>query len=890
MKLAFDEKRTGALVDYIIHAMAKGGEGLNASTISGVAEVLAVLVGKPGAVLPLPKLEALFSAMMGVLFGNTSLSVVTMGETVRNKAFQLLGPLSRLLQKDELLVNTLHPLYQSVGWRTEKSDDWNILAEGPGARNFNGYVGLSNMGATCYVNSVMQQLFMIPAFRDPLLSVSLDTGLKAGKEVLPQLQQVFGALGERQVATYRSKGLYDAMDVDVNVQKDASEFLITLFDRLQEPLRKAHLDSLVKDLFEIRTAARITCGTCKVSNEIPATSLLLSVEVKNKRSLLDGLQAFLQPETLRGDNAYYCKNCTAKVSAERQEIVKSLPNVLLVQLKRFEQGYEASNKKLNSYYEFPLELDLKESLMSAQNKKPREGTWGEIYRAYYRYRLRGVVVHMGIMNSGHYYSLIRDTEKEKESSERVPCWVKFNDTSVDPFTISDLEAETFGNKDENKGSSSAVDDLAMLESVTKSKNAYILVYQREVMLTPRVMHCVETEEVVVEDPREVLREIETLREEQKRPQKAVLSPAVAGKLTEERGEFVSQQRSFNADYIKFVTGLVLRCQAKKEEMTKTEEFALRFFFTTALRSTMKDEVYCLTRHIQEWCRSSKKVAQQIANALSVPANLREFILDCPKAQTRRCVCAILKFVCDLESDSTLRYLQSDKGGEIPYSIRLVDAFLQQLDKINKNYCGQFFEFLTHFARLGPAARSYLFPHLLVGVSLETLGLVKGVKWREAAAGTVVKQKETPPSFLEPSKKCYMTIGDSVVEKLFSVQVPYVLSLVLELLEPFTAGVGNEMVPKDFDSLANLVDKLGFKELLRFAGESRAGLDRVAKLVSALCVFKNGCYVEKVLEATSKGVTECETIELPTYFRIFEVLLVSENYALQYVRLLDFHWE
>ena len=35
----------------------------------------------------------------------------------------------------------------------------------------NGYVGLKNLGATCYMNSLMQQFYMIPDFRRGALQV-----------------------------------------------------------------------------------------------------------------------------------------------------------------------------------------------------------------------------------------------------------------------------------------------------------------------------------------------------------------------------------------------------------------------------------------------------------------------------------------------------------------------------------------------------------------------------------------------------------------------------------------------------------------------------------------------------------------------------------------------
>ena len=42
-----------------------------------------------------------------------------------------------------------------------------------GSRPSQGFVGLKNAGATCYMNSVLQQLFMIRSLRTALLSVKI---------------------------------------------------------------------------------------------------------------------------------------------------------------------------------------------------------------------------------------------------------------------------------------------------------------------------------------------------------------------------------------------------------------------------------------------------------------------------------------------------------------------------------------------------------------------------------------------------------------------------------------------------------------------------------------------------------------------------------------------
>lgn len=41
-----------------------------------------------------------------------------------------------------------------------------------GPRPYKGFSGLKNAGATCYMNSVLQQLFMVPMIRSGILAAS----------------------------------------------------------------------------------------------------------------------------------------------------------------------------------------------------------------------------------------------------------------------------------------------------------------------------------------------------------------------------------------------------------------------------------------------------------------------------------------------------------------------------------------------------------------------------------------------------------------------------------------------------------------------------------------------------------------------------------------------
>jgi NADH dehydrogenase/NADH:ubiquinone oxidoreductase subunit G len=87
----------------------------------------------------------------------------------REAAYKLLND---LIQKSPLLMSRfvkeqLQPLMAMI----KKPNKWNYTP--PGASSgIQKYVGLKNLGCICYMNSMMQQFFMTPAFRYNLLCVN----------------------------------------------------------------------------------------------------------------------------------------------------------------------------------------------------------------------------------------------------------------------------------------------------------------------------------------------------------------------------------------------------------------------------------------------------------------------------------------------------------------------------------------------------------------------------------------------------------------------------------------------------------------------------------------------------------------------------------------------
>ena len=108
-------------------------------------------------------------------------------------------------------------------------------------RASSGYVGLRNFGCTCYMNSLIQQLFMLPDFRAGILEAPLPMQIKedeGAKLVLRELQRTFANLQESCKEFYAPSGFVKAFQfygspINVREQQDTCEFFNVLCDYLE---------------------------------------------------------------------------------------------------------------------------------------------------------------------------------------------------------------------------------------------------------------------------------------------------------------------------------------------------------------------------------------------------------------------------------------------------------------------------------------------------------------------------------------------------------------------------------------------------------------------------------------------------------------------------------
>jgi len=184
-----------------------------------------------------------------------------------------------------------------------------------------------------------------------------------------------------------------------------------------------------------------------------------------------------------------------------------LPNILVIALKRFEIDYNTmQHSKINERVEFPMELQMNKYTdrelekadllkeMEEMNLSYEDLTEDKkrIYDfsypdQYYSYSLRGVVVHMGEANSGHYYSFIKDT--------RTNEWYEFNDTVVTSFDPNDMDEKAFGGE-YSEGSKFS----RWRHSGLKPYNGYMLLYERNYFIqTDKFMDKIDQADTTKED-------------------------------------------------------------------------------------------------------------------------------------------------------------------------------------------------------------------------------------------------------------------------------------------------------------------------------------------------------------------------------------------------------
>lgn len=233
-------------------------------------------------------------------------------------------------------------------------------------------------------------------------------------------------------------------------------------------------------------------------------------------------------------------------------LIKKLPPVLAIQLKRFDYDWERECAiKFNDYFEFPRELDMEpytvagvaklegdnvnpESQLIQQNEQSESETAGST-----RYRLVGVLVHSGQASGGHYYSYI--IQRNGGDGERNR-WYKFDDGDVTECKMDDdeeMKNQCFGG--EYMGE--VFDHMMKRMSYRRQKrwwNAYILFYER-----------LDT----IDQGDELIKYISELAIST-RPHQIVMPSAIERSVRKQNVQFMHNRMQYSLEYFQFMKKLL----------------------------------------------------------------------------------------------------------------------------------------------------------------------------------------------------------------------------------------------------------------------------------------------------------------------------------------------
>ncbi|KAK9892573.1 hypothetical protein WA026_020954 [Henosepilachna vigintioctopunctata] len=305
----------------------------------------------------------------------------------------------------------------------QKTNEWSALTEkecklkpmyGPG------YTGMINMGNSCYLNSVMQMLFSIPDFiklyyddREKIMDIShgdpaedvniqmskLGHGLLSGKYSQPPPQE---SADVEQIGVCPSmfKNLVGRghPEFSTKKQQDVQEFILhvlTLLERSTKDLRNPG------ECFKFQVEERFQCGDSKkvkyltrsdvilplmipmeaaINKEEVATYEAKKTELESQGKHIDlnqlvrpkikffsCLEAFLQSELISN---FYSTAAGKMVTARKTTRLASLPDYLLIQLKKFTLREDWVPIKLDVSIDMPEEVDF--SALRGNGPQPDE--------------------------------------------------------------------------------------------------------------------------------------------------------------------------------------------------------------------------------------------------------------------------------------------------------------------------------------------------------------------------------------------------------------------------------------------------------------------------------------------------------------------------------------
>lgn len=272
------------------------------------------------------------------------------------------------------------------------------------------YMGLKNMGNTCYLNAGLQMLIQNPDFCRVILD---NRNTSENLKNMANFIDEYHNSEDRSIKPDKIKRIVEKKNkiFEGNGQQDSAEFIVALMEILSEDLK----NESINEIFNIETNTTFKCKIKTCLNKVHITGktpfLILPIpEVKpipkdkpipedKTIDLTDCYRAFKAKRKLEGDDKYFCEKCNKKIIASETVEVSEWSNHLIIWLSRYsnENGKQTKNDKV-------IEIPQK---------------WR------HKFEIKGAVIQDGSLSGGHYFYISKNKDNE---------WIEYNDSSTSKIT------------------------------------------------------------------------------------------------------------------------------------------------------------------------------------------------------------------------------------------------------------------------------------------------------------------------------------------------------------------------------------------------------------------------------------------------------------------------
>ncbi|KOS19761.1 Ubiquitin carboxyl-terminal hydrolase 21 [Escovopsis weberi] len=362
-----------------------------------------------------------------------------------------------------------------------------------------GYVGLKNQGATCYLNSLLQSLYFTNLFRKAVYEIPTENDESMLNSAYA-LQRLFYQLqtSEQAVSTNELTKSFGWETKHIFEQQDVQELSRKLMERMEERMKGTKAENVLPEIFSGKIKTYISCINVDYESSRIEDFWDIQLNVSGNKNLLESFADYIQVEKMDGENQYFAGDQHKLQDANKGVIFTSFPDVLHLQLKRFEYDIQRDMMmKINDRHEFPETFDASPYLIEDAD---RSEPW--------IYQLQGVLVHSGGLDAGHYYAFIKPNKDG--------WFYKYDDDKVTRATLREVLEENFGGEYRTPSGYPRI-PLQKKAPIMRQNSAYMLVYIRQSRLDKIL--CPVTKEEPPSHLQKRFEEETALREARRREQK-----------------------------------------------------------------------------------------------------------------------------------------------------------------------------------------------------------------------------------------------------------------------------------------------------------------------------------------------------------------------------------